>query len=117
MGILDLLLVSDFLRQRIFENDGYLKKHRSPSPEQKTIKKMEGTFYCATDCKHLISQVPQVKVTHCYQEANCCADGLARLRTQQDADVLFYNFPLPTREPIKTFEWIGISIVYISLYH
>ena len=42
------------------------------------------------------SHLPQAKVTHCYQEANQCADGLARLGTQQDVDILFYNSPPPS---------------------
>jgi len=47
------------------------------------------------DCRHLISQIPQVKVSHCYREANPCIDGLARLETQQFDDVVFYNSPPP----------------------
>ena len=31
------------------------------------------------DCRLLISQVPQVKVTHYYRETNHCVDGLARV--------------------------------------
>lgn len=45
------------------------------------------------DYRHLISQIPQVKVSHCYREANYCADGLARLGAQQFDDVVFYNSP------------------------
>ena len=48
------------------------------------------------DCRLLISQVPQVKVTHCYWETNCCADGLARVGNKElDADIMYYNTPLP----------------------
>ena len=30
------------------------------------------------DCKALINQVPQVRMMHCFREANKCADTLAR---------------------------------------
>ncbi|XP_050263906.1 uncharacterized protein LOC126708133 [Quercus robur] len=53
-------------------------------------------FAVVNNCKRLISLLPQAKVTHCYREANQCADGLARLGTQQDADILFYNSPPPS---------------------
>ena len=46
------------------------------------------------DCRLLISQVPQVKVTHCCRETNCYADGLARIENKQlDADIMYYNTP------------------------
>ena len=48
------------------------------------------------DSRLLISQVSQVKVTHCYQETNRCADGLARVGNKQiDADIMYYNTPPP----------------------
>ena len=48
------------------------------------------------DCRLLISQVSQVKVTHCYQETNRCADGLAIVgKKHLDADIMYYNTPLP----------------------
>ena len=30
------------------------------------------------DCMYLVSQIPQVRIKHCYREANKCADKLAR---------------------------------------
>ena len=48
------------------------------------------------DCRLLISQVLQVKVSHCYRETNCHADGLAKLGNQQlDYDIMYYNSPHP----------------------
>uniref|UniRef100_A0A7N2QZC6 Uncharacterized protein n=1 Tax=Quercus lobata TaxID=97700 RepID=A0A7N2QZC6_QUELO len=47
------------------------------------------------DCRLLLSQIPQVKVVHCFREANCCADALARIGTFQDLDILYYNSPPP----------------------
>ena len=48
------------------------------------------------DYRLLISQMLQVKVNHCYREANHSADGLARLGTKHDDDILYYNSPPPT---------------------
>lgn len=45
------------------------------------------------DCKLLISQVPQIKVSHCYREANSCADAPARIGSLQDSDILYYDSP------------------------
>lgn len=35
-------------------------------------------FLLIVDCKTLASRIPQVKMTHCYREANKCTDALAR---------------------------------------
>ena len=45
------------------------------------------------DCRQLLSQIPQVKVSHCYREANHCADALARLGFSTSLNVMFFNFP------------------------
>ena len=47
------------------------------------------------DCRLLLSQIPQVKVVHCFREANCCADANARIGTFQDSDIFYYNSPPP----------------------
>lgn len=46
------------------------------------------------DYKLLISQIAQVRISHCYREANICADFLARLGTKQDRSFVLYNDPL-----------------------
>ena len=45
------------------------------------------------DCRQLLSQIPQVKVSHCYREANRWADALARLGCTTSLNVMFFNFP------------------------
>lgn len=45
------------------------------------------------DCKLLISQVPQIKVSHCYREAYSYADAPARIGSLQDSDILYYDSP------------------------
>ena len=47
------------------------------------------------DCRQLLSQIPQVKVYHCYREANRCADALARLGCTISLNVMFFNSPPP----------------------
>ena len=47
------------------------------------------------DCRLLLSQFPQVKVSHCYHEANRCADTLARLGCSQVPDFMYLNSPPP----------------------
>ena len=47
------------------------------------------------DCRHLISQIGQVRISHCFREANSCADFLARLGSHQDSSfVLFHDPPV-----------------------
>ena len=45
------------------------------------------------DCRQLISQIAQVRIDHCFREANMCADLLARLGTKQDRIFVLYNDP------------------------
>ena len=47
------------------------------------------------DCRQLLSQIPQVKVSHCYREVNRCVDALARLGYTTSLNVMFFNFPPP----------------------
>ena len=46
-----------------------------------------------TDCMLLISQLSQVKVTHCHRKANRYANALAKLVTHQISNVLYNNSP------------------------
>ncbi|KAK9990806.1 hypothetical protein SO802_025791 [Lithocarpus litseifolius] len=47
------------------------------------------------DCRQLLCQIPQVKVSYCYQEANRCADALTRIGRSKSLNVMFFNFPPP----------------------
>ena len=38
----------------------------------------------------------QIKVMHCYREANFCADAFARIGSLQDLNILYYNSPPPS---------------------
>ena len=47
------------------------------------------------DCRHLIAQFHQIRINHCYREANRCADTLARMGTNQSQEfVLFHSPPM-----------------------
>ena len=54
-----------------------------------TLKNDNATI--VADCRHLLSQFPQVKVSHCYCEANRRADALARLGCSQGPDFMYLN--------------------------
>ena len=43
------------------------------------------------DCRFLISQIPHVRIKHCYREANRCADNLARIGANQILDFILYE--------------------------
>ena len=45
------------------------------------------------DCRQLISQFGQVRIGHCYREANFCADFLARKGALQDCCFCVYQDP------------------------
>ena len=43
------------------------------------------------DCRFFISQIPHVRIKHCYCEANRCADKLARLGANQNVNFICYE--------------------------
>ena len=45
------------------------------------------------DCRQLISQIAQVRIGHCFREANSCTDLLARKGTLQNRDFILYHDP------------------------
>ena len=53
-------------------------------------------YAIVADCRALISQIPQVKVIHCYREGNCCADGLARIGCSLSSNFLYFSYPPPS---------------------
>ena len=50
-------------------------------------------YAIVADCRALISQIPQVKVIHCFQEGNRCADGLASLGCSLSSNIMYFNYP------------------------
>ena len=53
-------------------------------------------YSIVVDCRVLISQIPRVKVTHCYREDNCYADALTRLRCSLSTNIMYFNYPPPS---------------------
>ena len=45
------------------------------------------------DCRTLISQIPQVKMKHCFREANICADLLARKGSSSNQGHFLFHSP------------------------
>ena len=51
------------------------------------------------DCRDLLLQLPQVQILHCFREANCCADALARMGSASTDMEISFVTPLPTLSP------------------
>ena len=45
------------------------------------------------DCRILITKFYQICIKHCFQQANQCADGLAKKSLRMVADLLIYDSP------------------------
>ena len=45
------------------------------------------------DCKTLISQIPQVKMSHYFHKANKCVDALAKKGSTLDQDIMYFDSP------------------------
>jgi ribonuclease HI len=60
------------------------------------------------DCRKLLSQLPQVKVLHCYLEANFCADALAKKGTSLEQDFILYPLPLTHVIPLLDKDTLGL---------
>ena len=46
------------------------------------------------DCRQLITQFQNVRIKHCFRQANQCADGLVRMSFSLNADFLIFGSPL-----------------------
>lgn len=55
------------------------------------------------DCRQLISQIAQVRIGHCFHEANSCANLLARIGSSQDRTfILYYDLPVDLLELLSS---------------
>ena len=68
------------------------------------------------DCRGLLLRMPQAKVSHCYREANCYANALARIGASSPP--VCNNFVTPTPPPPLS-PSIASLLVYdfVGLYH
>ena len=62
------------------------------------------------DCRKLISSTPQVRIGHCYREANSCADFLTKMGSAQIREfILFNDLPVDLEDLI--------SLDAVGMYH
>ena len=62
------------------------------------------------DCRYLISQIPQLRIKHCYRESNTCADKLARKGANQTLNLILYENP-----PVDLSELVEANLNGVSL--
>ena len=61
------------------------------------------------DCRELLRQIPQTKISHCYREANFCADALAKLGTNlAQEDCILFDIPPFVLLPLLDFDQSGL---------
>lgn len=53
----------------------------------------KNAFPLVDDCMQMISQLSQVRIRHCYREANACADCLGRIGAKQARNFILYDDP------------------------
>ena len=53
-----------------------------------------------TDCKNLLSQIPNKQIVHIYRKANQCADALAKLGASSVDSFVIFLYPPPVVESI-----------------
>ena len=63
------------------------------------------------DCRLLASRIPQIRVKHCFRQANRCADSLARMNFSLDS--AFYSFHSPLVDLLDVFE-DDLNGVYVN---
>ena len=62
----------------------------------------------ADDCRELLLQMPQVKVSHCFREANSCADALAKMgAAASDGGACFVSPPFVVN-PLLHSDCVGL---------
>lgn len=62
------------------------------------------------DCRYLVSQIPHVRIKHCYREANRCADKLAKKGANQTLNLILYKNP-----PVDLCEFVEVDLNGASL--
>uniref|UniRef100_A0A7N2RCG3 RNase H type-1 domain-containing protein n=1 Tax=Quercus lobata TaxID=97700 RepID=A0A7N2RCG3_QUELO len=61
------------------------------------------------DCRYLVSKIPQVRINHCYREANRCADKLARKGANQSLNFILYENPPVDLCEVVEMDCTGVS--------
>ncbi|KAL0011948.1 hypothetical protein SO802_007056 [Lithocarpus litseifolius] len=60
------------------------------------------------DCRDLLLQLPQAKVSHCYRKVNFCADALAKLGASSSDGGSRFAAPLAVVNPFLLFDSLGL---------
>ena len=60
------------------------------------------------DCRDLLLQLPQAKVSHCFREANFCADALTKLGASSSDGGLRFTAPPAVVNPLLLFDLLGL---------
>lgn len=60
------------------------------------------------DCRQLMGKIPEVKIRHCFREANQCADKLAKKGAFESQDVVIYVDPPSDIYMLMYFDSIGL---------
>ena len=61
------------------------------------------------DCKEFPLQLPQARMTHCYREANCCVNALAKLGANISSVCNRFNSPPPVVIPFLLADSLGTA--------
>nr|POE96236.1 putative ribonuclease h protein [Quercus suber] len=61
------------------------------------------------DCREMLLRMPQAKMSHCYREANCCADALARIGASSPTVCNRFATPPPSIAPLLFSDFVGLS--------
>ena len=62
------------------------------------------------DCRHLIQQIPQIRFKHIFQEANRCADALARMGGLQEDEFIVFESPPVDISILLDFDLSGVYL-------
>ena len=65
-------------------------------------------FGLVDDCKDLLLQLPQVKVSHCFRDVNVYADALAKLGASSFDGGSCFTIPPVDVNPHSLFDFLGL---------
>ena len=61
------------------------------------------------DCKHLMTNIPQVRLIHCFREANRSADALTNFGTNMEDDFTVFESPPPFIVNLLLSDKVGLT--------
>ena len=62
------------------------------------------------DCRQLASRIPRIRFSHCFREANRCADHLAKTGTRHQVGITMYDSPPTDLEHLFDFDASGLYL-------